>query len=69
MFGMQDGDALQQEICSVPETKQLMLPEGKGNQVGKNQELPLPFFPENSLKLVCSLLCAQSCRNTSFVSN
>ena len=29
-FGMQNGDALRQWICSVPETKQLMLPEGAG---------------------------------------
>lgn len=29
-FGMQDGDTLWQWICSVPEAKQLMLPEGPG---------------------------------------
>lgn len=71
-FGMQDGSALWQRLCFVPETKRLTVHEGLWGeevQVGKSQQLPLPFFPENRLKLVCSLLHAQSRGNTSFVSN
>lgn len=71
-FRMWDEGASWQWLCFVPEIKQLTVHEGlwgRGVQVGKSQQLPLPFFLENRPKLVCSLLHAQSCGNTSFVSN
>lgn len=68
-FGMHDGDALWHWVCSVPQTKQLLLPEGPGTKRSRWEKPSAPCAIPSEPRLgLCTAPVCSELGNTSFVS-